>query len=394
MSFFCLSRCTVCWGRAGVCMIGEGKRGRWLRVDESSFRARESGAVNRCRQRQQWVKQGTGGIQKGPGDGRGGGKGEPLWIPRWFSLRFKTCPTRARVYRGSRLPPAVQPTALLLEFFARPPAIRCLRFGAQDDNALHFVHFFILLSRRLSGSIASLEKELTAHPEAGGPAQDVIRERLRRAITRRRKALLFLDAATPPTPEAPTSRAPPQATASTPQEEPGAPPPLDPVFPPHPPAHMASPSPSPPSSSSSSSSSASTPPPLFPPPYYDGGMFCSELVAALYQRLGLLDAPFPARYDYVPADFAQSLGNPTGCLGIDTGEAATLKDGADAEVTASVSRAAVLSCIGSLGVAVCRYHVHFVVVSPPMIAADLVIWLRKLTAVQLMRAVSVVRLCW
>lgn len=37
------------------------------------------------------------------------------------------------------------------------------------------------------------------------------------------------------------------------------------------------------------------------------GFFCSELVAALYQRLGLLDAPFPSSSDYVPADFAQEL---------------------------------------------------------------------------------------
>ncbi|CAM9442100.1 unnamed protein product, partial [Discosporangium mesarthrocarpum] len=38
-----------------------------------------------------------------------------------------------------------------------------------------------------------------------------------------------------------------------------------------------------------------------------GGFFCSELVAALYQRLGLLDAPFPSSTDYIPADFAHSL---------------------------------------------------------------------------------------
>lgn len=62
-------------------------------------------------------------------------------------------------------------------------------------------------------------------------------------------------------------------------------------------------------------------------------MFCSELVAALYQRLGVLDVPFPARYDYVPADFAQSLGHPVGRLGIDSnGEDATTKDDADIEV--------------------------------------------------------------
>lgn len=48
-------------------------------------------------------------------------------------------------------------------------------------------------------------------------------------------------------------------------------------------------------------------------------MFCSELVAALYQRLGLLDAPFPASHDYVPADFAQSLGNPIELVGFDDG---------------------------------------------------------------------------
>lgn len=66
-------------------------------------------------------------------------------------------------------------------------------------------------------------------------------------------------------------------------------------------------------------------------------MFCSELVAALYQRLGLLDAPFPARYDYVPADFAQSLGNPTGSLGVDTGEEGSMKGGAHPEVRAEES---------------------------------------------------------
>ncbi|CAM9472746.1 unnamed protein product [Choristocarpus tenellus] len=43
-----------------------------------------------------------------------------------------------------------------------------------------------------------------------------------------------------------------------------------------------------------------------------GGMFCSELVAALYQRLGLLDSPFPASNDYIPADFAYSLGDGRG----------------------------------------------------------------------------------
>ena len=63
-------------------------------------------------------------------------------------------------------------------------------------------------------------------------------------------------------------------------------------------------------------------------------MFCSELVAALYQRLGLLDAPFPARYDYVPADFARSLGKPTGCLGTGVGEDAAVKDDSDADVSA------------------------------------------------------------
>lgn len=41
--------------------------------------------------------------------------------------------------------------------------------------------------------------------------------------------------------------------------------------------------------------------------YEKDGLFCSELVAALYQRLGLLDTPFPSSSDYVPADFAQSL---------------------------------------------------------------------------------------
>lgn len=76
-------------------------------------------------------------------------------------------------------------------------------------------------------------------------------------------------------------------------------------------------------------------------------MFCSELVAALYQRLGLLDAPFPARHDYVPADFAQSLGNPTGCLGVNTGEDATMKGGVDAEVKANMPLT-VCNCTGSI----------------------------------------------
>eukprot|EP00752_Nemacystus_decipiens_P004689 g4277.t1 len=184
----------------------------------------------------------------------------------------------------------------------------------------------------LTTSIASLERELSSHPEAGDPTQDMIRERLRRAITRRRKALLFLDAATPPTPESPPSRARQQATSSTAPEGPGGPPHVNPVPPDSPGPHVAPPSPS-----RSSSPSASTPPPIFPPPYYDGGMFCSELVAALYQRLGLLDAPFPARHDYVPADFAQSLGNPTGCLGVDTGEDALLTNDAHAEAPAADS---------------------------------------------------------
>eukprot|EP00903_Cladosiphon_okamuranus_P018581 g17104.t1 len=206
----------------------------------------------------------------------------------------------------------------------------------------------------LSTSIAGLEKELTAHQEAGDPTQDVIKERLRRAITRRRKALLYLDAATPSTPDSPKAqRAPPSATAAAAaQVAPGA---VGAAAPaetartltrPHADKHQHGGSPSPPSpsslsttsSSSSSSSSGPAPPPILPPPYYEGGMFCSELVAALYQRLGLLDAPFPARHDYVPADFAQSLGNPTGCLGVDTREDATMEGGVDAKVTAANSR--------------------------------------------------------
>lgn len=50
-------------------------------------------------------------------------------------------------------------------------------------------------------------------------------------------------------------------------------------------------------------------------PLHEGGLFCSELVAALYQRLGFLDAPFPKSHDYIPADFAQSLERPVADVG-------------------------------------------------------------------------------
>lgn len=55
-------------------------------------------------------------------------------------------------------------------------------------------------------------------------------------------------------------------------------------------------------------------------PLHEGGLFCSELVAALYQRLGFLDAPFPKSHDYIPADFAQSLERPIA----DVGEVGTI----------------------------------------------------------------------
>ncbi|CAM9350083.1 unnamed protein product, partial [Ectocarpus sp. 4 AP-2014] len=181
----------------------------------------------------------------------------------------------------------------------------------------------------LSASIASLEEELelTAKPETGGDAAvqvDATKERLRRAITRRRRALVYLAAAgaapkpsgrpaaatTPPPPPPPPSTPPPEestaavtsttsASAATPSDDslPSRQAPIGPLAP-----HSHTPlSPSPP-----------PPPPAEP---FDGGLFCSELVAALYQRLGLLDVGFPARHDYVPADFAQSLGHPVDCLG-------------------------------------------------------------------------------
>ncbi|CAN0560653.1 unnamed protein product, partial [Ectocarpus sp. 12 AP-2014] len=181
----------------------------------------------------------------------------------------------------------------------------------------------------LSTSITSLEKELelTAKPETGGDAAvrvDATKERLRRAITRKRRALVYLAAAgaapepsgrpaaaAAPPPPPPPSTPPPEANAAAATSKtsasaatlsddslPSRQAPIGPVAPhPHTPL---SPSPPPP------------PPPAEP---FDGGLFCSELVAALYQRLGLLDAGFPARHDYVPADFAQSLGHPVGCLG-------------------------------------------------------------------------------
>lgn len=161
---------------------------------------------------------------------------------------------------------------------------------------------------------------MAAQPEtADDSSRAAVRERLRRAITRRRKALVFLDAATPPpSPGPPPSPPPPSPAAPGNKRQRGAglPPGL-------PPLDHASPAPSaskqsPPPTSPSSATATTTPPPGDPPSdFYEGGLFCSELVAALYQRLGLLDAPFPARYDYVPADFAQSLGDPLGvdCLG-------------------------------------------------------------------------------
>ncbi|CAB1121396.1 unnamed protein product [Ectocarpus sp. CCAP 1310/34] len=176
----------------------------------------------------------------------------------------------------------------------------------------------------LSASIASLEKELEliAKPETGGDAAvrvDATKERLRRAITRRRRALVYLaaaGAAPEPSGRPPAAAAPPPPSTPPPEENaaaatsttsasaaapsddslPSRQAPIGPVAP-----HSHTPlSPSPP------------PPPAEP---FDGGLFCSELVAALYQRLGLLDAGFPARHDYVPADFAQSLGHPVDCLG-------------------------------------------------------------------------------
>lgn len=185
--------------------------------------------------------------------------------------------------------------------------------------------FILCGSRRLSTEIASLERELSIQLEAGDPTQDAVKECLRRAVTRRRRALGFLEArsygsATTPTSSAATpapAPAPTPTAVSSGKKHSSDPPssasspwlPLDPG-PPHPSAASHTPSRSP------SSSSSSTKTPLPPPtPPYDGGLFCSELVAALYQRLGILDAPFPARHDYVPADFAQSLGNPVGCVG-------------------------------------------------------------------------------
>ncbi|CAM9508508.1 unnamed protein product, partial [Ectocarpus fasciculatus] len=173
----------------------------------------------------------------------------------------------------------------------------------------------------LSASIASLEKELelTAEPETGGDGAvrvDATKERLRRAITRRRKALVYL-AAAGAIPE-PSGRLAAAAAATPPPEENAAAAtsttsaseaaPSDDSLPSRqqtPAGHLAphSHTPLPPA-----------PPASFSEPY-DGGLFCSELVAALYQRLGLLDAAFPARHDYVPADFAQSLGHPVDCLG-------------------------------------------------------------------------------
>lgn len=141
---------------------------------------------------------------------------------------------------------------------------------------------------------------------------------------------------------------------------PASPPALDPVSP-----HAPAQSPPPPSSSTSSL----TPLPIFPPPYYDGGMFCSELVAALYQRLGLLDAPFPARHDYVPADFAQSLGNPVGRLGVDTDENATAEDNTNAEVRECVHERAVYRLREQLTVVYFSYSCRWLWFSPGRVLA-------------------------
>ncbi|CAM9376650.1 unnamed protein product, partial [Hapterophycus canaliculatus] len=169
----------------------------------------------------------------------------------------------------------------------------------------------------LSTSIASLEGELAAQPETAreDALQASKKERLRRAITRRRRALVFLDSAAG---GAPGAAAVPAVASPPPSGSRNLPSDL---------SSSAAPSPSSSSSSSPSPSTepdfpspvtpAGTPPPPPPPTEYDGGLFCSELVAALYQRLGLLDAPFPASYDYVPADFAQSLGNPIDRVGFD-----------------------------------------------------------------------------
>ncbi|CAM9345973.1 unnamed protein product, partial [Ectocarpus sp. 8 AP-2014] len=167
----------------------------------------------------------------------------------------------------------------------------------------------------LSASIASLEKELelTAKPEMDGDAAvrvDATKERLRRAITRRRRALVYLAAAG----AAPEPSGRPAATTAPPEENAAAT------------TSITSASAAAPSDDSLPSRQtpigplapdSHTPVPPSPPPAetFDGGLFCSELVAALYQRLGLLDAGFPARHDYVPADFAQSLGHPVDCLG-------------------------------------------------------------------------------
>ncbi|CAN0249236.1 unnamed protein product [Scytosiphon promiscuus] len=220
----------------------------------------------------------------------------------------------------------------------------------------------------LSTAIASLEDELAAQPETArdDAVQATKKKRLQRAITRRRKALVFLASAaggSPAAEAAAASAGPPpssgaQATAEPPPRKasPSAdnstssgssssgsgkgstslPSDLSSIASPSPPPSSSSPSPSP-LSDSSPSSTAPAPP---PPTEYDSGLFCSELVAALYQRLGLLDAPFPASHDYVPADFATSLGNPIDRVGFDhDGGAVSTAEGQNSKKEATTASA-------------------------------------------------------
>lgn len=116
-----------------------------------------------------------------------------------------------------------------------------------------------------------------------------------RALTQRRKAQVFLDdAADQERPVTPPPSPPTPATLTTTAARPeiGALPSASPI----------------PSYSLPAPESLPLPYPEDLTTSYEDGLFCSELVAALYQRLGLFDAPYPARHDYVPADFSPPAG--------------------------------------------------------------------------------------
>ncbi|CAM9820453.1 unnamed protein product [Ascophyllum nodosum] len=167
----------------------------------------------------------------------------------------------------------------------------------------------------LSTSIARLESEQLSNSDP--VREERLRwgrtERVVRAMTQRRKAMVFLERAATKRSTASTT-----ATSTTTNTATGAgrtrliphplqSPPPSPILPPKSPAAAV--------------------PEEGEVPLHEGGLFCSELVAALYQRLGFLDAPFPKSHDYTPADFAQSLENPVVRVGGEEESAPSVTEG-------------------------------------------------------------------